>query len=34
VHGVALVEALVEELDVVPDASLDAPARIGELEAR
>ena len=31
-HRVALAEALVEELDVVPDARLDAPARVGELE--
>lgn len=30
--GVALCEAPVEELDVVPDASVDATARIGELE--
>ena len=31
-HGVALGEATVEELDVVPDARLDAPARVRELE--
>ena len=31
-HRVALAEALVEELDVAPDARLDAPARVGELE--
>ena len=31
-HGVALVEALVEQLDVVPDPRLDATARVGELE--
>ncbi len=32
-HRVALAEALVEELDVVPDASLDPPRRIDELES-
>ncbi len=31
-HGVSLAEAAVEELDVVPDARLDAPARVDELE--
>ena len=31
-HGVALGEARVEQLDVVPDARGDAPARIDELE--
>ena len=31
-HGVALAEALVEELDVVPDAGLDLARRIDELE--
>ena len=31
-HGVALGEAPVEELDVVPDAPLDAAARVDELE--
>jgi hypothetical protein len=31
-HGVALVEAAVEELDVVPDAGLDSSTRIDELE--
>ena len=31
-HRVALAEALVEELDVVPHAGLDATARVGELE--
>jgi len=31
-HGVALREAPVEELDVVPDATLDPPARVDELE--
>jgi uncharacterized protein (DUF1015 family) len=31
-HRVPLVEASVEELDVVPDARLDPPACIGELE--
>ena len=30
--GVALLEAAVEQLDVVPDAPLDAPARVDELE--
>ena len=30
--GVALVEARVEELDVVPHPRLDAAARVGELE--
>ena len=30
--GVTLAEALVQELDVVPHASLDATARVGELE--
>ena len=30
--GVALAEAAVEQLDVVPDARLDAPARVDELE--
>lgn len=32
VDGVALVEALVEELDVAPDPRLDAATRVGELE--
>jgi hypothetical protein len=32
VHCVALVEPLIEELDVVPDTSLDPSARVGELE--
>ena len=31
-HGVALAEAPVEELDVAPDARVDAPARVDELE--
>src|SRR5438045_9673561 len=31
-HGVALAEAGVEKLDVVPDARLDPPALIDELE--
>ena len=31
-HGVALAEAAVEELDVVPDARLDLPGRVDELE--
>ena len=31
-HGVALAEAAVEQLDVVPDARVDAPARVDELE--
>ena len=31
-HGVALVEAAVEQLDVVPDPRLDPPARVDELE--
>jgi hypothetical protein len=31
-HGVALGEALLQELDVVPDPSLDPPAGIDELE--
>lgn len=31
-NGVALAEALVEEVDVVPDARVYAPARIGQLE--
>ena len=31
-HGVALREPAVEQLDVVPDARLDPPARIDELE--
>ena len=31
-HRVALAEARVEQVDVVPDARLDAPARIDELE--
>ena len=31
-HGVALGEARVEELDVVPDPRRDAPARVDELE--
>ena len=31
-HGVALGEAAVEQLDVVPDARLDPPARVDELE--
>ena len=31
-NGVALVEALVEKVDVVPDARLDATARVDELE--
>ena len=31
-HGVALGEARVEQLDVVPDPRLDAPARVDELE--
>ena len=31
-HGVALRKARVEQLDVVPDACLDAAARIDELE--
>ena len=31
-HRVALAEAPVEQLDVAPDARLDAPARVGELE--
>ena len=30
--GVALVEAPVEQLDVVPDARVDAPRRVDELE--
>ena len=33
VHGVALAEAPVEQLDVVPDARGDAAARIDELES-
>ena len=32
VHGVALAEPLVEQIDVVPDSCFDAPARVGELE--
>ena len=32
VHRVAFAEALVEQLDVVPDPRLDAAARVGELE--
>ena len=31
-HGVAFGEAAVEQLDVVPDARLDPPARVDELE--
>ena len=31
-HGVALVEAPVEQVDVVPDARVDPAARIDELE--
>ena len=31
-HGVALGEAAVEEIDVVPDAALDAAAAVDELE--
>ena len=31
-HGVAFCEATVEQLDVVPDAALDPPARVDELE--
>lgn len=31
-HGVSLVKAAVEQLDVVPDAGLDSSARIDELE--
>ena len=31
-HGVALAEAAVEQLDVVPDPRLDAPGRVDELE--
>ena len=31
-HGVALAEALVEQLDVAPDSRLDATARVRELE--
>src|SRR4029453_11611052 len=31
-HGVTLAEALVEELDVVPDPRLDLPGRIDELQ--
>ncbi len=31
-HGVALVEATVEQLDVVPDPPFDPPARVDELE--
>ena len=31
-HGVALGEAPVEQLDVVPDAPLDPPARVDELD--
>ena len=31
-HRVALAEAPVEQLDVVPDAGVDAPARVDELE--
>ena len=31
-HGVALGEALVEQVDVVPDARFDAAARVNELE--
>jgi uncharacterized protein (DUF1015 family) len=30
--GITFREALVEEVDVAPDASLDAPTRVGELE--
>ena len=32
VHRVALVEALIQQIDVVPDPRLDSAARIGELE--
>ena len=32
VYGVALVEALIEQLDVVPHPRLDPPARVGELQ--
>ena len=32
VNGVALAEALIEEIDVVPHARLDPAARVGELE--
>ena len=32
VHGVSFAEALVEEIDVVPDPSFHTPARIGKLE--
>ena len=31
-HGVSLGEPAVEEIDVVPDAALDAAARVDELE--
>ena len=31
-HRIAFPEALVEQVDVAPDARLDAPARIGQLE--
>jgi hypothetical protein len=32
VHGVALAEARVEQFDVAPHPSRDAPGRVGELE--
>ena len=32
VHGIALLEAPVEQVDVVPDPGLDAAARVGQLE--